>query len=63
MSVCIASHLSGALSASQIIATKTQLYKSHTYTFYFSKNFYDTTAPSGFLPWEIQVAFPRESQL
>ena len=30
-------------------------------TFYFT--FYNCIAPMGFLPWEIRVAFPGESQL
>ena len=45
------------------IVTLTQhvskLYKVHKLFFFY----YNCTVPMGFLPWEIWVAFPRESQL
>ena len=58
MTQLISCRISGCgCSSSEISAT--------FFTFYllFLKTFYNCIVPKGFLPWEIRVAFPRESQL
>ena len=53
-------HLVQTFSASPL---NIQLSLSFSGLFFFTFNFYNSIVPMGFLPWEIRVAFPGESQL